>query len=219
MARITSSTIYLSLYLIAVASARSRHRQNVLSRPEFSEDPLLWAPAFFSSEVSLGNRQWEEERPSELRTERPTAPSADVAVTDIGSSENPTDAEGDQSSEGKKEEYDYDYDLDAALSTFNWAELVPALVVYSLTFVAGVTGNFLIIMATTSCCKGAFGGIESRYGMASASGRLQTPSPTNVFLASLASADLLLILICIPVKVSASLISCFMKFRENRQNI
>ncbi|XP_069162080.1 QRFP-like peptide receptor [Procambarus clarkii] len=78
--------------------------------------------------------------------------------------------------------YAYDYDYDAALDTFYWRQLAPPLVVYGVTYVVGVVGNGLIIF--TIC----------RYR------RLKTT--TNVFLASLASADLLLILICIPVKIA-----------------
>nr|XP_053645626.1 uncharacterized protein LOC128697755 [Cherax quadricarinatus] len=78
----------------------------------------------------------------------------------------------------------YDYDYEAALETFFWRQLAPPLVVYGVTYVVGVVGNSLIIF--TIC----------RYR------RLKTT--TNVFLASLASADLLLILICIPVKVSVT---------------
>ncbi|KAJ9583276.1 hypothetical protein L9F63_022381, partial [Diploptera punctata] len=63
---------------------------------------------------------------------------------------------------------------------YNWAELVPTLIVYGATMVVGIAGNSLIIF--TIC----------RYR--------RMKSTTNVFLASLASADLLLIIICIPVK-------------------
>lgn len=78
---------------------------------------------------------------------------------------------------------DYDYDYDKALETFFWRELTPTLVVYAVTYVLGVVGNALIIFTIY------------RYR------RLKTT--TNVFLASLATADLLLILMCIPVKVGA----------------
>ena len=77
---------------------------------------------------------------------------------------------------------DYDYDLDFAHNFYNWAELVPTLIVYGATMVVGIAGNSLIIF--TIC----------RYR--------RMKSTTNVFLASLASADLLLIIICIPVKVT-----------------
>lgn len=65
---------------------------------------------------------------------------------------------------------------------FFWNELIPPLVVYALTFVLGLTGNCLMIVTTF------------RYR--------RMHSVTNVFLCSLASSDLLLIIICIPVKVS-----------------
>ena len=54
----------------------------------------------------------------------------------------------------------------------------------SLTFCLGVSGNVLIIL--TVMRKSSF------------------KSPTNTFLASLATADLLLITVCLPVKVSTS---------------
>lgn len=82
-------------------------------------------------------------------------------------------------------EYDsdeYDYDIKESHSIFQWEELIPTLIVYGITLVIGLSGNFLIIFATY------------RYR------RMQ--SVTNVLLASLASSDLLLIIFCIPVKVT-----------------
>jgi len=76
---------------------------------------------------------------------------------------------------------DYDYDYDESHNIFNWSELIPTLVIYGATMVIGIAGNSLIIF--TIC----------RYR--------RMKSTTNVFLASLASADLRLIIICIPVKV------------------
>lgn len=76
---------------------------------------------------------------------------------------------------------DYNYGTEDPHTIFFWNELIPTLVVYSITFVLGLAGNCLIIFTTF------------RYR------RMQ--SVTNIFLASLASADLLLIIICIPVKV------------------
>lgn len=64
---------------------------------------------------------------------------------------------------------------------FFWQELAPVLVCYGITFIFGSVGNALIVYATYR------------------NGRMQ--SVTNVFLASLAIADLLLIILCIPVKV------------------
>lgn len=75
----------------------------------------------------------------------------------------------------------YEYDADESQNTFQWDELIPMLIVYSVTFVLGLIGNSLIVLTTY------------RYR------RMQ--SATNVLLASLASADLLLILFCIPIKV------------------
>ncbi|XP_030756117.1 gastrin/cholecystokinin type B receptor-like [Sitophilus oryzae] len=67
-------------------------------------------------------------------------------------------------------------------SSFDWSELVPVLVIYGFSFVLGLTGNCLIIFTTF------------RYR--------RMHSVTNVFLSSLASSDLLLIIFCIPVKVA-----------------
>lgn len=86
-------------------------------------------------------------------------------------------------------EIDYDnytssegnYTLDQVHGIFDWAELVPTLVVYLTTFVVGLIGNCLIIFATL------------RYR------RMQ--SVTNTFLSSLACSDLLIIF-CIPVKLA-----------------
>ncbi|XP_054287823.1 QRFP-like peptide receptor [Macrosteles quadrilineatus] len=78
-----------------------------------------------------------------------------------------------------------DYEDNAQPRTWNcfyWDELIPTLVVYGTTFLLGVVGNTLIVF--TIC----------RYR--------RMKSTTNVFLASLASADLLLLLICIPVKIA-----------------
>jgi 7 transmembrane receptor (rhodopsin family). len=84
-------------------------------------------------------------------------------------------------SENNASDVDYDYDYEESHNIFNWSELIPTLVVYGATMVIGIAGNSLIIF--TIC----------RYR--------RMKSTTNVFLASLASADLLLIIICIPVKV------------------
>lgn len=80
-----------------------------------------------------------------------------------------------------------DYDVNESFSRFNWAELAPVLVVYSLTFFLGLIGN-VVIIASTLCPRL----------------RPLPATPTNVFLGGLASADLLLIIFCIPVKVSVN---------------
>ena len=81
-----------------------------------------------------------------------------------------------------EEDYIYEYDLDESLATFNWSELGPSLFVFSVTFIVGILGNSLILVAVLRHTH-----VKS--------------SPVNVFLASLASADLLLILVCLPLKV------------------
>ena len=79
--------------------------------------------------------------------------------------------------------YDYyDYDMNESLVTFDWNELGPSLFVYAVTFILGIVGNCLILVAVIRHTH-----VKN--------------SPVNVFLASLASADLLLILVCLPLKV------------------
>ena len=80
--------------------------------------------------------------------------------------------------------YQYDYDASESHVTFDWTELGPSLFVYGITFFAGILGNILILVAV----------IRNTQFMKS--------SPVNVFLGSLASADLLLISICLPLKVT-----------------
>ncbi|CAH1990365.1 unnamed protein product [Acanthoscelides obtectus] len=78
-----------------------------------------------------------------------------------------------------------DYDNNSTVdphSIFNWYELAPTLIIYGITFVLGLTGNSLIIIATF------------RYR--------RMKNVTNVLLSSLAMSDLLLIVFCIPVKVA-----------------
>ena len=80
------------------------------------------------------------------------------------------------------EYYDYDYDFQDSVSTIPLSELIPVALVYGLTLVLGVTGNALVIFSIL------------RYR------RMQ--SVTNIFLTSLATADLLLVLLCVPIKVT-----------------
>ena len=58
----------------------------------------------------------------------------------------------------------------------------PSLAVYSVTFALGIVGNALILASVARHTH-----VKS--------------SPVSVFLASLASADLMLILTCLPLKV------------------
>ncbi|CAH1121030.1 unnamed protein product [Ceutorhynchus assimilis] len=82
---------------------------------------------------------------------------------------------------GTTEKIDTD-EIDTNNSIFYWAELIPTLIVYGFSFILGLTGNGLIIFTTF------------RYR--------RMHSVTNIFLSSLASSDLLLIIFCIPVKVA-----------------
>lgn len=100
-------------------------------------------------------------------------------ISDIYSDPNGTDVYD------VSDDYEYDYDYDDSIRSYNWSELGPSLFVYSVTFWAGVVGNILILLAVIKHTH-----VKN--------------SPVNVFLASLASADLLLILICLPLKVGRS---------------
>ncbi|XP_052777813.1 gastrin/cholecystokinin type B receptor-like [Mya arenaria] len=75
-------------------------------------------------------------------------------------------------------EYEYQAFTDPPLE-----ELIPVSVVYGITLVLGMVGNILVIFSVT------------RYQ--------QMMTTTNTFLLSLATADLLLVLICVPVKFAA----------------
>ena len=55
------------------------------------------------------------------------------------------------------------------------------VIIFSITFIMGILGNILIIIAVAK--------------------KMTIKSPTNTFLASLATTDLILITICLPVKV------------------
>lgn len=89
---------------------------------------------------------------------------------------------------------EYEYDFKYSHSTFYWEELLPTLLVYGVTLILGLIGNSLIVFTIY------------RYR------RMQ--SATNMLLASLASADLLLIILCIPVKVGG-IITKFLNYNKN----
>lgn len=74
-----------------------------------------------------------------------------------------------------------EYDYDNADTTVPLEELLPVSFVYGITLIVGVVGNILVITAVA----------RDR--------RLR--SITNIFLTSLACADLTLLLFCVPVKV------------------
>ena len=84
------------------------------------------------------------------------------------------------STENTSDDYDYDYDYNVSFEV-PLVEAVPLGMVYGLTLILGVTGNTLVIFAIAK------------------EQRMQTV--TNAFLVSLASADLLLVLLCVPIKV------------------
>lgn len=89
-------------------------------------------------------------------------------------------------------DYYYHYDYDESINDIPLEEFIPVAVVYGLTLLLGVVGNVLVIFSIT------------RYR------RMQ--SVTNIFLVSLSSADLLLVLICVPIKVR---IPPFISLREH----
>ncbi|XP_022256445.1 pyroglutamylated RFamide peptide receptor-like, partial [Limulus polyphemus] len=73
----------------------------------------------------------------------------------------------------------YEYDPYESFNLFSLEDLIPTSIVYGLTLIIGLTGNTLIIYTVV------------RFK------RMRTIN--NIFLASLASADLLLITFCVPV--------------------
>ncbi|XP_041360093.1 QRFP-like peptide receptor [Gigantopelta aegis] len=80
-------------------------------------------------------------------------------------------------------EYGYDYNYDDSVNSLPLDEVIPAGLAYSLILLLGLVGNSLVIFSI-----GYYGRMRN---------------VTNVFLMSLASADLLLILICVPIKFAA----------------
>ncbi len=73
------------------------------------------------------------------------------------------------------------HDCDASVNNLPLVEFIPSVLVYSITLLVGVVGNSLVIFSI------------SYYG--------RQKNVTNVFLLSLASADLLLVTVCVPIKV------------------
>ena len=45
---------------------------------------------------------------------------------------------------------DYEYDYDPSITTISCNELLVPLLVYSITFILGVVGNILILLAVTA---------------------------------------------------------------------
>lgn len=82
------------------------------------------------------------------------------------------------------EEDEYVYDYDESTGDLPLMELLSVSFVYGLTFVLGAVGNCLVIV-----CIVRFRRMHN---------------VTNIFLVSLATADLLLVCLCIPIKVGRS---------------
>ncbi|XP_037527727.1 QRFP-like peptide receptor [Rhipicephalus sanguineus] len=73
-----------------------------------------------------------------------------------------------------------DYDYEESAWRFDLADLIPTAVVYGATLLLGLVGNLLIVYTVARFPR--------------------MRSISNLFLASLASADLLIVLLCVPVK-------------------
>ncbi|XP_033736773.1 allatostatin-A receptor-like [Pecten maximus] len=76
--------------------------------------------------------------------------------------------------------YTYEYDYNEALNHLPLNEFIPTVVFYSFVGLVGLVGNVLVIVAIALFPR--------------------MRSITNVFLVNLASADLIFVLICVPVK-------------------
>ena len=89
--------------------------------------------------------------------------------------------EGTNETQTNSSDEEYDYNMDS-MYTIPMDEFVPYILVYGATFILGVLGNILVIFSIA----------KFRY----------MQSVTNIFLTSLASADLMLVFFCVPIKVS-----------------
>lgn len=78
-------------------------------------------------------------------------------------------------------DYDYDYDYNAAQAYLPINELIPVTIIYSITLLSGLIGNMLVIISVARFKK--------------------MQNTTNTFLLSLSTADLLLVVVCVPVRV------------------
>ncbi|KAL5015726.1 hypothetical protein ScPMuIL_005315 [Solemya velum] len=78
---------------------------------------------------------------------------------------------------------DYDYNLDDSMLYLPKLELILICIFYGLTLLLGLIGNVLVIISVARFKK--------------------MQNVTNIFLLSLATADLLVVLICVPIKGAA----------------
>ena len=86
--------------------------------------------------------------------------------------------------------YDYNYTYTEAIDYLPLTQIVPVSMVYGLIGITGIIGNILVIFAIAKVQR--------------------MRSITNLFLLSLASADLLLVVVCVPVKVCTICMSACM---------
>jgi hypothetical protein len=82
-------------------------------------------------------------------------------------------------------DYNYTYDYEEAINHLPLQEFIPVVFCYAITGLVGLVGNTLVVFAIAKFPR--------------------MRSITNWFLLSLACADLLLVLVCVPVKVSIHL--------------
>ena len=80
--------------------------------------------------------------------------------------------------------YSYDYNASYSISHLPLEEFVPMVTVYTLIGLLGIVGNLLVIFSIIKVKR--------------------MRSITNLFLLSLATADLLLVCVCVPSRVSCT---------------
>jgi hypothetical protein len=107
------------------------------------------------------------------------------------------------------QDYDLSDDEGSTGVDFEWiAKFIPSITIYSITFVMGFFGNLLVINLKfwLSYCifkknTSITNTYQSRKVIVSIFYLKKLQSITNMFLVSLATADFLLIIICVPIKI------------------